>query len=394
MSIRNLFLILLLPITLGGAKADVVFERSVDKASLNVKKCTTSDEQKLNSAFAYYETEVKKNSFRVCLTNAYLLWHQRHSDARILEHSTRRNKVTIRCADLSKAEANARTSRVLRRDSGEKGGMRMHIDFIRNESIERIASVIGHELSHNGGYRHPEDINHHEYSFTVPEQIEACILKGTPNAWKGPGKPSYEPSEIIGFATDGYGDATDDKGEQKFNFAWSIDGTVTAGSSEKIHLYRIAQHYKLAPGQTPLSVVGMAADGDTDTIYAYYDDGFFSAGSTTDLDSKQPLKPYSLPRPYRPSDIVGMAMDDSNNWVFAWYRDGKVSAGTTTNLSAHRAPYNYRLAPGYTPNDVIDFGIDGQNDLVLVWYKDGRVSAGNSAQLDANRAPAIVTTGR
>lgn len=52
-------------------------------------------------------------------------------------------------------------------------------DFVANNTIERIASVIAHETAHNLGYEHRlNPIISAYYPLTVPEQVEACVRTG------------------------------------------------------------------------------------------------------------------------------------------------------------------------------------------------------------------------
>lgn len=57
--------------------------------------------------------------------------------------------------------------------------------FLTNGLPQDIAATIAHEIMHNRGYSHP-DFGQPYYSNTVPEQVEACISTGIPNAAFGP----------------------------------------------------------------------------------------------------------------------------------------------------------------------------------------------------------------
>lgn len=174
------------------------------------------------------------------------------------------------------------------------------------------------------------------YNNTVPEQIEACVQNGEPNPWPGPGKPRYVAKNVVGFAVDG---------ENNWGFAFSKDGTVAAGSTTRIHNYRVPYRYH-------------------------------------------------LPQGYKPNDIVGAGIDGENNWTFVWFRNGTVSAGTTEVLDKHRKPYRYALPRGSTPDDIVGTAIDGENNWCFAWYADGTVSAGTSENLAAHPKPEKVITGR
>jgi hypothetical protein len=46
-----------------------------------------------------------------------------------------------------------------------------------------IAGVMAHEMMHNIGFRHVEhDLGTPGYNLTVPQQVRACVRRGTPNA--------------------------------------------------------------------------------------------------------------------------------------------------------------------------------------------------------------------
>jgi hypothetical protein len=69
-------------------------------------------------------------------------------------------------------------------------GARMNIDIDYAEAssttVLELASVIGHELMHNRGFDHPDDINDPFYRVSVPEQVRACIKAAV---FGGPGNP-------------------------------------------------------------------------------------------------------------------------------------------------------------------------------------------------------------
>ncbi len=315
-----------------------------------------------------------------CMDDAYLVEHARRSPASIVDLLTRARVVKIKCRNLP--DANARAHRVYIR----KGEMKIDRNFVRGSSRKRIASVIAHETMHNNGLNHdPNDFGTKYYGNTVPEQIEACVVDGKPNRWPGPGKDRYVATDMVGFGV---------HGPRDWSLAWSKDGTVTAGSSSRIHNYRIPYNYSLPSGYSASDIVGVAVDGDKGWTFVWYRNGYVSAGVSNDLDKHRRPYRYSLPRGYSASDIVGMAIDDDSNWVYAFYRNGRVSAGTSNDLDKHRRPYRYSLPSGYSASDIVGTGIDGGNNWVFAWYKDGFVSAGTSDDLDRHRKPYRVITGR
>ena len=365
--------------------------------TLRFTDCSPDLETKIGEAFRLFK-QIARNDRRdllACMDEAYLVEHDRRSPATIVDYLTRANVTRVTCRNLA-PQANANAHRVY----VERGQMNIDRSFVRKEDVRRIASVMAHETMHNNGLNH--EANHANqcsdvngtmqcvgesiyYPNTVPEQIEACYRFGKPNAWPGPGKPKYVPADIVGIGIDD---------NNNWNFAFSRDGTVAAGSTTRIHNFRVPYRYHLPEGYSPADIVDVSVDGSNEWTYVFFRDGKVSAGTTEVLDKFRKPYSYKLPSGYTPADIVGMGIDGDNDWVFAWYRDGKVSAGTTADLGKHRKPYAYRLPSGYTPADIVGMGVDGSNNWCFAWYKDGKVSAGTSDDLAAHRKPEAVITGR
>ena len=350
--------------------------------NLRVHDCAGPLHEKVVSAFRYFLNTARDDRDKLVklMDDAYLVEHDGRSPSDIVSLLTRAKVTTIRCRNLD--EANASAHRVYLK----RGVMRVDRTFIRNSSIKRIASVMAHETMHNNGLNHQaNDIGSRYYGNTVPEQIEAAYLRGKPNPWPGPGKDHYVATDMMGFGTDG---------SNNWNFAWSKDGTVTAGSTSRIHAYRIPYRYSLPAGYAPSDIVGMGVDGESNWTFAWYRNGYVSAGTSNDLDKYRKPYRFSLPAGYSPADVVGMGIDGENNWIFVWYRNGYVSAGTSDDLDKHRKPYRFSLPAGYSPADIVGMGIDGENNWIFAWYRNGYVSAGTSNDLDKYRKPYRVDTGR
>ncbi|MCR8550753.1 hypothetical protein M4578_23255 [Salipiger sp. P9] len=357
---------------------------------LKFSGCGPGMKREIATAYEFLLHRAKSQRARLidCIDRAYLVEHSRKSPTKIVNDLTRPNVTKFKCTHLPGANANAH--KVYRK----AGVMNIDRDFIRDlkdqtendYGVRRLASVIGHELMHNAGYKHTGNpVDTTLYQNTVPEQMEACLLNLHPNDYEGIGKPEFIASEMVGFGLDG---------ETNEVFAWSEGKFVTAGSTTRMHNFRHPRNFTVAPGTAETAIVGMGLDGSTNMVFAWLRDGRVIAGSSEDLDSKRAPYRYRLPAGYTPGDIVGMAVDGENNYNFAWYRDGRVSAGTSDDLGKFRAPYRYSLAPGYTPQDVAGMALDGENNMVFVFYKDNMVSAGTTDDLDRFRAPARVITGR
>ncbi|SFR48604.1 hypothetical protein [Litoreibacter janthinus] len=322
-----------------------------------------------------------------CMDQAYVVEHQRHGPEKLVNELRKADVTTFLCRNL---DANASAHKLLL----DRGKMKIDRDFVRDRGTNEVAGTIAHEMMHNRGYKHSGNpIGTDFYPNTVPEQIENCVEMLTPNAYGSgnsntpipPGRDHYDATKMLGFALDG---------ENNYVFGWDLNGTVFAGSTTRIHNYRIPYTFAVAPSVNRNDIVGFGLDGDTNMVFAWLRDGRVIAGASNDLDSKRAPYRYRLPSGYTPNDIVGMGVDGENNNNFAWYRDGRVSVGTSDNLGSRRAPYRYTLAPGYTPADVVGMAVDGENNMIFAFYRDGMVSAGTSDDLDKFRAPARVITGR
>jgi hypothetical protein len=368
------------------------------KETIKFTDCSSDLEAKIGEAFRVFKSTARNDraDLLACMDEAYLVEHDRRSPTTIVDYLTRANVTRVTCRNMENASASAHRVYL------ERGVMKMDRDFVRRNDARRIASVMAHETMHNNGLNHDandagqcsgnDDKGTQKcvgesiyYNNTVPEQIEACYMSGKPNPWPGPGKPAYVAADIVGIAIDD---------DNNWTFAYSKDGTVAAGSSTRIHNFRVPYRYHLPEGYTPADVVDMSIDGENNWTFVWFRDGMVSAGTTEVLDKFRKPYRYRLPDGYSTSDIVGMGIDDGNNWVFTWFKNGKVAAGTTDDLAKHRQPYDYRLPSGYTPADIAGMAVDGSNDWSFAYYRDGTVSAGTSENLGAHRMPERVITGR
>ncbi len=177
---------------------------------------------------------------------------------------------------------------------------------------------------------------------------------------------------------------------------------VTAGSPKDLTKYRSPYAFNLPinpdTGQRyqKKDVVGMGTDGDANLNFVWYKNYKYSAGKTDALSSvRSPHNhTYVLPEnpetrmSYKPEDIVGMAIDGENNSVYAWYRNNYVSSGSPSNLGSKRAPYHYDLAVNprtgreFKPGHIKAIAIDGELNRTIVFYKYRYVSEGKTHDLD------------
>lgn len=344
--------------------------------------CGSGESSNLFGAFSILSdvTTSGFGDFVQCIDDAYLVEHDgksAHAIARMYVNS----KITrVQCTNLP--------SNVLARAPVEISGERLKInhDFARSGSESRIAATIAHEIAHNLGFRHKaNDFGSTYYGNTVPEQVESCVRRNRPNPWPGPGSAEVNPNHIVGMGIDG---------ENNFIFTWYRDGTVTAGSSDKLHARRIPYRYRLPSGKSPNDIVGMAIDGENNYNFVWFRDGTVTAGNSNNLSSIRRSYRYRLPGDKTTNDIVGMGIDGDNNHVFAWYRDGTVSAGTSDDLGSRRSPYRYTLPSGKSPRDIVGMGVDGENNYVFAWFRDGTVSAGTTENMLLRRPPYGYTAGR
>jgi hypothetical protein len=145
--------------------------------------CTDQEVLALHGAIGVLYDEAINNygNFRECMREAPLVEDRCWDPVDIAETIRQDKVVKIQCAQLDALNANATAPVSI---SGEL--MKVDTDFIANNTHRSIASVIAHELTHNRGFEHQEnDFGSQYYSNTVPEQIEACILWGSPNASGG-----------------------------------------------------------------------------------------------------------------------------------------------------------------------------------------------------------------
>ncbi|CAE22114.1 possible Peptidase family C9 [Prochlorococcus marinus str. MIT 9313] len=359
-----------------------------------VHNCGFGLEDKITAAHVHLRLHVKlqKQSLIQCMDKAYLIEHKRHGPAKIVSFLSKRFELPIAIFYVGMGnvfDKNSEGKPVMKAATkwlGKKGGyIKFDHSFVDTNTTKRVASKIAHALMHYSGFKHIKDIHHPLHPNTVPAQIEACILKGSPNNYNGFGNDKYNSKDVVGIGIDG---------DNNHFFAWYKDGTVTAGSSTRIHNYRSPYKYSIRNGYSSSNIVGMAIDGDINSSYAWFDNGIVTSGSTNDLSKHRAPYKYSLPKGYSPKDIVAMALDDDDNHVYAFYKNGMVSSGTTNDLDKFRKPYEYKLPPGYSPSDIVGIAIDGNNNKVFSFYRNNKVSQGTTANLYRDEALREVITGR
>ena len=351
--------------------------------------CSPQEKAKIRAGYAilYQTVTTGFDQFVRCLDDAYLVEHDRKSARYIAGHYRQPYHIKAACSNLPNANASAPVHRAVWFFGGK---ITFDTGFLSTASDRRVASVMGHELAHNFGYRHKANpFDSLWYKNTVPEQVEACILNLRPN----PCPPSIDcvvrPDQIVAMAIDG---------SNKHAFTWYKNGTVSAGSSTKLHDYRVPRPYRLADGMSPADVVGIAIDGQNNMVFAWYRNGTVSAGTTEDLGSKRGPYAYKFPAG---KTIVDIAIDGRSNLVFAYYSDGTFTAGSTKDLASKRKPAKYVLTPsctpagGCTPTDVVGIGLDETNRMAFAWYRNGTVTAGTIENFTTRRpTPTPYAAGR
>jgi M6 family metalloprotease-like protein len=158
-------------------------------------------------------------------------------------------------------------------------------------------------------------------------------------------------------------------------YAWYRDGTVSAGRSSDLTVYRPPLPFVAADGRDPTSIVGIAIAGD-DHVYAWYGDGTVSAGTSRDLAAYRPAQPYALPAGKTPHDVLAIAISKRGDRVHAWYADGTASQGTSRDLAAHAAPVPFAVPAGRAFEDLLGVDFAASSDLAFAWFGDrGSVAA-------------------
>lgn len=177
---------------------------------------------------------------------------------------------------------------------------------------------------------------------------------------------------------------------------------VTAGTPKDLTKYRKPRRHLLPINPQTRSrymkkdVVGMGIDGDANLCFVWYKNKRYSAGTSRFLDAIRGPDDhsYTLPRnpqtnaPYQPEDIVGMAIDGESNTVYTWYRNEYVSAGSPGDLGSKIDPRHYDLAVNpktgneFKPGHIKAIAIDGERNRTVVFYKYNFVSEGVTTDLD------------
>lgn len=91
-------------------------------------------------------------------------------------------RLTIHCEDLISQpgiSTNAEAEVAIRGNE-----LTINRKFLAGSASDaRVAAVIAHEIMHNRGFRHEtHPLGYELYPLTIPEQIEACVERGIPNA--------------------------------------------------------------------------------------------------------------------------------------------------------------------------------------------------------------------
>ena len=151
---------------------------------ITYESCTPDEVEKLSKAHAFLVETVNTNynQFERCLSAAPIVENRCFVGSEIARMLQSNAVTRVRCENSAPG--------VLAHAPVAISGERLFIDrgFVQDANDEReIASVIGHEIMHNRGFRHIEnDSGSTYYDNTVPQQVRACIL-GAPYPWPGPG---------------------------------------------------------------------------------------------------------------------------------------------------------------------------------------------------------------
>ncbi|KAB2897674.1 MAG: hypothetical protein F9K40_12490 [Kofleriaceae bacterium] len=177
-------------------------------------------------------------------------------------------------------------------------------------------------------------------------------------------------------------------------YTWWEDGTVTAGTSYDLELYRARYPFTLPPGRTIADIRGIGIASD-DRVYTYYVDGTVSVGTTADLDAHVAPYDYDLAYKatgvrYQPNELLAIGISDEDH-VYAWYSDGYVSWGTSDNPGQQP---RYSFSSPLDPDRDELKGIDIANgDHTYAWYETGRASRGATWHLSEDDTYDVRTRG-
>lgn len=159
--------------------------------------CSTTEDDKIKAAWdiLYNLRGAGRARFDQCLANARLVETGRgrnvedcqlQNDRSELSRAILENTfVEATCEDLNPDGPSADGSVVSARGALGIDDTRIRVDhnFLATSSAQRVAAVIAHEIMHNRGFSHSaNDFGTSRYGLTVPEQVEACVTTGTPNA--------------------------------------------------------------------------------------------------------------------------------------------------------------------------------------------------------------------
>lgn len=175
---------------------------------------------------------------------------------------------------------------------------------------------------------------------------------------------------------------------------WYRDGNYTIGNSKDLQQHQGARPFSLPRGQSLQTILAIAKGGEQDQVFAWYRDGSYSVGTVDDLSSISYTRggcdsctPF---RSNRRDKIIGIAADTDTNTFYAYYHDGKVTSGDSpANLKNRWNGDSKDFSLSRDDSSRYDIvGISrSANDAMVTWFSDGKAMKGNSVNLASISEP-------
>lgn len=154
--------------------------------------CSIAEVQNLGLAMNLLVNDLGSNfvAFQACINSTPLVEFSCAADQsreRIIDQLLATQVTNINCRQLAPnvlGEAPISVS---------AGQLSVDHNFVLNSTTADLAATIAHEIMHNWGYQHSQNaFGSQFYPNTVPEQVEACVRQGFPNASQGSLTASFE----------------------------------------------------------------------------------------------------------------------------------------------------------------------------------------------------------